>query len=60
MAGVQKWALRGRPGAHPAGGPQVALFYWARWAGSGVKGQPRAILIMDDMGTPARRMQKAE
>ena len=34
MAGAQKWALRGRPGAHAGGGPQVALFYWARQAGS--------------------------
>ena len=34
MAGAQKWAVLGRPGAHPAGGPQVALFYWARRAGS--------------------------
>jgi hypothetical protein len=38
MAGAQKWVLRGRPGAHPAGGPQVALFYWARRAGSVGKG----------------------
>ena len=32
--GRSKVALRGRPGAHPVGGPQVALFYWARRAGS--------------------------
>ena len=36
--GRSKWAVLGRPGAHPGGGPQVALFYWARRAGSVGKG----------------------
>ena len=38
MAGAQKWAVLGRPGAPSGGGPQVALFYWARRAGSVGKG----------------------
>ena len=41
MAGAQTWAVRVRAGAHLAGGPQVALFYWAGRAGSGRANQSR-------------------